>query len=154
MKLILVAVFAALLVTGARAQEKAAPAKSNWSDFFKNLKSTLAQSAVSGERKKGRNAQGVAAVRGKKQGNMADPNEPSIKGDVKAAKARREQALNDELAASLELITKGKPEEGLKGLEAFKEAHPKHMPEDVDKAIEGAKAMVADKGAATTSAKE
>lgn len=152
MKLILTAVVAAMLVLPARADEKAAPApaKGGWSDFFKNLKNTLSQSAVGGERKKGRGAQGVAAVRGEGQAkkNIADPNEPGLKGDVKAAKAKREMAFDSELETSIDQLSKGKLEEGLKGLEAFKVAHPKHRTEDVDKAIEGAKAMIAEKGGA------
>ncbi len=153
MKLILAAVVAAILIMPARAADSAAapkaaaPAKSSWSDFFKNLKSTLAQSAVSGERKKGKGAQGVAAVRGKPQ-TYADPNEPGLKGDSKSAKAKREMGYDMELEASVDLLGKGKLEEGLKGLEAFKVAHPKHRVEDVDKAIEGAKTMIADKSAA------
>jgi hypothetical protein len=143
MKLLIAAVVAAILVLPARADEKAAP-KSSWSDFLKNLKNTLSQSAVGGERKAGHNSRAVAAVRGKKQSNMADPNEPAIKGDAKAAKAKREQAYDSELAPSIELLEKGKLDEGLKGLTAFKAAHPKYRVEDVDKAIEGAKAGIAE----------
>lgn len=158
MKLILLAVVAVALALGtstesARADEKAAaPAKSGWSDFFKNLKNTLAQSAVGGERKKGRGAQGVAAVRGSGQGkkNIADPNEPGLKGDSRSAKVKKELAYDAELETSIDLLAKGKLEEGLKGLEAFKASHPKHRPEDVEKAIEGAKAMIAEKGGAAT----
>lgn len=152
MKNILIAVVAAMLVTAARAEEKSAPApvKSGWSDFFKNLKNTLSQSAVGGERKKGRGAQGVAAVRGESQAkkNIADPNEPGLKGDLKSAKAKKELAYDAELEASVDQLAKGKLEEGLKGLEAFKVARPKHRTADVDKAIEGAKAMIAEKNAA------
>ena len=149
MKLILIAVLAATFAVGARAEDKpaAAPAKSSWSDFFKNLKNTLAQSAVGGERKKGRSARGVAAVRGSAQGkkNIADPNEPGLMGDARSAKVKREMGWDMELEAAIDLIGKGKPEEGLKALEAFKAAHPKHRTADVDKAIEGAKAMAAEK---------
>ncbi len=151
MKLILAAVFAAALVLPARAEEKAAvPAKSGWSDFFKNLKNTLAQSAVGGERKRGRGAQGVAAVRGESQAkkNIADLNEPGIRGDSRSAKLKREMAYDLELESSIDQISKGNLEEGLKGLEAFKAARPKHRAGDVEKAIEGAKAMIAEKNAA------
>lgn len=153
MKLILAAVIAVTLAAAARAEDNAAApkAKTGWSDFFKNLKNTLAQSAVGGERKKGRGAQGVAAVRGEGQGrkNIADPNEPGIKGDSKSARARKELGYDLELEASIDLLGKDKLEEGLKGLEAFKAKHPKHRSEDVDKAIEGAKAMIAEKNGAT-----
>lgn len=145
MKLILTVALAAALIVPARAEEKAAASsKSSWSDFLKNLKSSLSQSAVSGQRKKARGAQGVAAVRGDDQlkKNIADPDEPGIKGDVKAARAKKQRALDDELAASIELLSQEKYEEALKGLEAFKAAHPKHMAEDVDKAIAGAKARL------------
>lgn len=155
MKLILTAVIAVFLVLPARADEKAAaPAKSGWSDFFKNLKNTLASSAVGGERKKGRGAQGVAAVRGEGQAkkNIADPNEPSIKGDSRSAKAKKELGYDLELEASIDQLSKGKLDEGLKGLEAFKAAHPKHRTEDVDKAIDGAKAMIAERASGTAAA--
>jgi hypothetical protein len=152
MKLTLIAVLAAMLAIPARAEDKtaAAPAKSGWADFFKNLKNTLAQSAVGGERKKGRGAQGVAAVRGAGQGkkNIADPNEPGLMGDAKSAKVKKELAWDMELEAAVDLIGKGKHEEAIKALEAFKTAHPKHRAEDVAKAIEGAKALAAEKGAA------
>lgn len=152
MKLILAAVIAAALVLPARAEEAApAPkAKPSWGDFLKNLKSALSQSAVSGERKKGRGAQGVAAVRGDDQTkkNIADPNEPGLKGDAKAARARRDMAYDQELEAAVDQLSKGKLEEGLKALETFKAAHPKHRAGDVDKAIEGAKAAIAEKGVA------
>lgn len=151
MKLILAAALAAMLVVPARADEKTVyPAKSGWADFFKNLKNTLSQSAVGGERKKGRGAQGVAAVRGEGQAkrNIADPNEPGLRGDSRSAKAKKEMGFDLELEASIDQLAQGKVEEGLKGLEAFKAAHPKHRTEDVDKAIEGAKAMLAEKGAA------
>lgn len=155
MKLFLVAAVAALFVLPARAEDQAAvPAKSGWSEFFKNLKSTLSQSAVGGERKKGRGATGVAAVRGEGQAkkNIADPNEPGIRGDSKSAKAKKEMAYDSELEASIDQLSKGKLEEGLKGLEAFKAAHPKHRAEDVAKAIEGAKAMLAEKSASPDAA--
>ncbi|MBI4060359.1 MAG: hypothetical protein HY403_02900 [Elusimicrobia bacterium] len=146
--IIVVVVLAAALAAPARAEEKTAvPAKSGWSDFFKNLKNTLAQSAVGGERKKGRSAQGVAAVRGKSQ-TYADPNEPGIKGDSKSARAKKAMGYDAELEALIDQLAKGQLEEGLRGLEAFKAAHPKHRTEDVDKAIDGAKAMIAEKGAA------
>lgn len=150
MKLILAAVLAFALIAPARAEDapKAAPAKSSWADFVKNFRNAVAQSAVGGERKKARGAQGVAAVRGKKQKNIADPNEPGLKGDAGSAKERKARLLDDELAPSVELLAEGKFEAALNGLEKFKAAHPKHMTEDVDKAIEGAKAQIAAKGAA------
>lgn len=150
MKLIMTVVLAALFILPARAEDsapKAAPAKSGWADFFKNLKDTLSKSAVSGERKRTRGIQSVAAVRGKGQ-TYADPNEPGLKGDMKSAKAKKEMAYDAELAASIDLLSNGKVEEALKGLEAFKVAHPKHRTEEVDKAIEGAKAMLAEKNGA------
>ena len=148
MKLILTAVLTAILVMPARAEDKAAaPAKTSWSDFFKTLKNNLAKSAVSGERKKMRGAQSVGAVRGKGQ-SYADPNEPGLKGDVKSAKAKKEMAYDSELEACVDQVSGGKAEEGLKCLETFKVAHPKHQTESVDKAIEGAKAMIAEKGTA------
>lgn len=150
MKLILTAALALALIAPARAEEapKPAAAKTSWATFLKNFRDAVAQSAVGGERKKARGAQGVAAVRGKKQKNIADPNEPGIKGDTGSARERKERALDDELAPSVELLSAGKFEAALVGLEKFKAAHPKHMTDDVDKAIEGAKAQIAEKGAA------
>jgi hypothetical protein len=152
MKMILTVAVAAMLAIPAHADEKTAPApaKTGWADFFKNLKSSLAQSAVGGERKKGRGAPGVAAVRGSGQGkrNIADPNEPGLMGDAKSARVKKEMGYDLELEAAVDLIAAGKAEEGLKALEKFKIAHPKHKTADVDKAIEGAKAMIAEQNAA------
>ena len=150
MKLILVAALALALIAPARADEAPkAPAKTGWSDFIKNFKNALAQSAVGGERKKIRGGvQGVSAVRGKRQKNIADPNEPGLKGDASSVKERKARLLDDELAPSVELLSEGKYEAALKGLEKFKAEHPLHMTADVDKAIEGAKAAIAEKGAA------
>ncbi|MEK7388271.1 MAG: hypothetical protein AAB036_01085 [Elusimicrobiota bacterium] len=147
LKIIIVAVAMASSAFPVRAQEKAAPPQTVWGDFFKNLRDNLSQSAVAGERKKGRSVTSLAAVRGASQRDMADPNEPTLKGDSKSAKVKKERALDDELAASVELVTKGKLEEGLKGLEAFKTAHPKHRSGDVEKAIEGAKSLIAETAA-------
>lgn len=154
MKPLITVVLAAMLVIPVRAEDKAAPAKSSWSDFFKNLKSSLAQSAVGGERKKTRGAQGVAAVRGAGQAkkNIADPNEPGLKGDAHSAKAKRELGYDMELEAAVDQIAEGKLDEGLRGLEKFKAAHPKHHADEVDKAIEGAKAMIAERANGTPAA--
>jgi hypothetical protein len=157
MKLLIAAAVAATLAMPARAEDKpaAAPSRGGFAEFLKNLKTTLSRSAVSGEHKKGRGATSVAAVRGSEQDkkSIADPNEPGIKGDVKAARAKKERAYDDELAPSIDLLEKGKFEDGLKGLNAFKTAHPKYRVEDVDKAIEGAKAGLAEGGAPETAAK-
>ena len=148
MKLILAAVFAVITVLPARAEDKAAaPAKSSWADYFKALKNNLAKSAVSGERKQVRGSQHVGAVRGKDQG-YADPNEPGLKGDPKSARVKKAMANDSVFEGCVDQISGGKPEEGLKCLENFKAANPKHQTESVDKAIEGAKAMIADKGGA------
>lgn len=154
MKNIAIAVVVGLILSGAARPVIAADAASKtatkgaWGSWFKDLKNTLAQSAVGGERKRGRTATSVAAVRGKNQKNMADPNEPSLKGDFKAEKAKKMQAYDDEFGVSVDLVSKGKLDEALKGFEAFKVSHPKHRVEDVDKAIEGVKAMMAENAAA------
>jgi|CXWL01.1.fsa_nt_gi hypothetical protein len=152
---------ACLIASGAavRADEKnpvpvPAKTKSVWSSWFKDLKSTLSQSAVGGERKKGRTATSVAAVRGKRQRNLADPNEPSIKGDVNAEKAKKLQAIDNEFATAVEYVEVGKLPQGLKALEDFKEAHPSHRVDDVDKAIEGVKFLMSEKDPAMSSSKE
>ncbi len=151
MKFILTAALALALIAPARAEDAPkAPAKTGWATFLQTFRDSIAKSAVGGERKKARSATGVAAVRGEDQAkkNIADPNEPGIKGDSQSAKARKTRALDDELAPSVELLSEGKYEAALKGLEKFKAAHPRHMADDVDKAIEGAKAQLAGKGAA------
>ena len=153
MKLILAAMLASALIIPAHAEDAAkaaAPAKSSWSDFFKNLKNSLEKSAVAGERKKGRRAQSVAAVRGDDQAkkNIADPNEPGLKGDSRSAKMKKEEGYDKVFAGAVDLIAKDKLEDGLKALEDFKLTHTNYRVEDVNKAIEGAKAMIADKKAA------
>lgn len=149
MKTLIIAVILAGLALPSRAQGQETK-KQSWSEYFKMLKTSLSQSAVSGERKKGKNAQGVAAVRGDDQAkkNIADPNEPGIKGDAKSARLKRDMAYDAELSAAVDLVEKGKFDEGIKALEAFQTAHPKHKTEDVAKALEGAKAMKAEKGGA------
>lgn len=156
MKSILIVAIAAVLAMPAAAEEKAAVKQQSWGAFFKNLRSSLSSSAVSGQHKKGRNAAAVAAVRGDDQAkkNIADPNEPGLKGDSKARKAQKEMALNKEFESAVNLVIDGKPEEGLKALETLKAANPKYKTEDMDKAIEGAKAMIAEKGGAAPDAKE
>jgi hypothetical protein len=153
MKLIFSAVIAAALVFPARAEDKPKEAKSSWATFLKSVRSTLAASAVGGERKKG-NRVLVAAVRGRKQKNMADPNEPTLKGDKSSAKAKAEAQYDSELDLSVALIEIGELEKALAGLEAFKTAHPKHHAGDVDKLIEGVKAQIAERGVAAPAVKE
>lgn len=133
------------------APAKTAPAKSVWSSWFKDLKSTLSQSAVGGERKKGRTATSVAAVRGKRQRNLADLNEPSIKGDYNSEKAKKLQAIDNEFGTAVDYVSAGKLAQGLKSLEDFKVAHPTHRVEDVDKAIEGVKFLMSEKDPAMLS---
>ncbi len=147
MKTLIAVVMLSSLAIPSRAEEAK---KSSWGDFFKNLRSSLSQSAVSGERKKGRNAQGVAAVRGSEQDkkNIADPDEPGLKGDAKSARLKRERARDAELEAAVALIDKGQLDEALAKLAAFQEAYPRHRVEDVSKAIEGVKALKAEKASA------
>lgn len=157
MKIVMLVALAATLAVPARSQETAAPAKQSWSAFFKNLRSSLQNSAVSGQQKKGRNAAAVAAVRGSAQAkkNIADPNEPGLKGDSKAKKAAKELALNGEFDAAVNLIIDGKAEDGLKELERIKAANKSYRVDDINKAIEGAKAMIAEKnGGQAPSVKE
>jgi hypothetical protein len=153
MKLIFAAAVAVLLAAPARAEEKAAPAKSGWAGFFKNLKYQLSQSAVSGQQRRGKTATIVAAVRGKDQmKNIADLNEPSLKGDAKSARLKRDAALDKELSLSVEKFEKSNLEGVLKDLEAFKSEHPKHRAADVDQFIEGVKAQIAEKDVAAPAA--
>ena len=148
-KTFLPAALAVLLLTGAaRAEEKPAPtAKESIMTFFKHLKSSLAQSSVQGERKRARGAGSVAAVRGAGQySELADPNETSLKGDVRAKRNKAAMAEDAEFEKAVSLILAGKNDEGVKALEAFKVSHPKsrHLPA-VDEAISKAKALDAEK---------
>lgn len=145
------AALAALLLAGpARADDpKAAPtSKDSVMTFLRNLKLSLAQSAVQGERKKQRNA-AVAAVRGESQQmDAADPDEPTLKGDARAEKARRAQAEDADLEKAVDLVLAGKTDEGVKALEAFKAKHPKsHSLARVQEAIDKSKMLSADEPA-------
>lgn len=152
-KIILAATLNALLLTGAvRAEDKPAPtAKESIMTFFKNLKSTLSQSAVQGERKKARGAGSVAAVRGVGQySELADPNEPIIKGDVRAKRAKKALAEDAEFEKAVSLVLAGKTDEGIKALEEFKVRYPKSRNlASIDEAIAKAKALAAEKAEKT-----
>lgn len=159
MRFMLAIAVAAILAVPVRADEapKPAAAKSSWSDFFKNLKNSLGASAVSSERKKGAHgANGVSAVRGDDLATaaktMADPNEPGLKGDSKTARMKKELGYDKDIDAGVELIKKEDYDGALKTFEAFKKGHPKYRVEDLDKAIEGAKALKAEKVGATAPA--
>lgn len=126
---------AALLLGSApavRAEEK--PAFS-FSSFFKNLKHSLEQSAVAAQRKKGRGA-AVAAVRGASQSSeLADPNEPTLKGDSRSRRLAKKAAEDAELMKATELVEQGKTAEALAAFKAFQKKHPRSHKEDVAKAI-------------------
>jgi len=116
-----------VLAGPARAEDpKPASTTDSIMTFFKHMKESLAQSAVSGQRKKGTHKNGnVAAVRGDYQGSaLGDPNETLIKGDVRAKKDKAAAAEDAELSKGVDLILAGKVDEGVKALEAFKAAHP------------------------------
>jgi chemotaxis response regulator CheB len=142
---------AALLGGIARAEDpKPAPsARESVMTFLRNLKLSLAQSAVSGERKRQRTA-AVAAVRGASQSSeLANPDEPALKGDEQAAKNKQLQAENAEFEKALDLVLNGKSEEGVKALEAFVAKHPKsHDLASAEQAIQKTKELLADKPAA------
>lgn len=137
MKLAAIALIAALLVPAAapaRAEEKAAkPAVGGFSGFLKNLRLKLEQSAVADRRKKGRS---VAAVRGAGQkSELADPNEPSLKGDMRSRKLKQQMIEDEELLAATKLAEQGKNAEALAAFSAFQKAHPKSHKEEVAQAI-------------------
>lgn len=148
-KNILTAALAALLLTGvARAEEKAAPnTKESIMTFFKHLKSSLAQSSVQGERKRARGAGSVAAVRGAGQySELANPDETSLKGDVRAKRTKASMVEDAEFEKAVNLVIAGKTDEGVKSLEAFKVKYPKSRNlAAVNEAIEKAKALDAEK---------
>ena len=139
MKIMMTAAIAVLLSAGpARAEDKP---KSSAMMFFRHLKETLSQSAVSGERKK-RSGASVAAVRGKEQyGSAADPNETKLKGDARAKKDKVTKAEDAEFEKAVDLIIAGKADEGVKALEEFKTKHPKSRVQDVQQALDQVKAM-------------
>ena len=155
---ILPAALAALLLAAPARAENKGPAAKGGSvfTFFKNLKSSLAQSAVAGERKKGRTGS-VAAVRGEDQAkgskSAADPNDTTLKGASSARKAKASAAEDKEFEAAVDLIIAGKTDEGVKALEEFKAKHPKsrNLPK-VDEAIAQAKAMSSESKAAEKAA--
>lgn len=137
MKLAAVALAAVLLAPAlpARAADKAAdkPAATGFAGFLKNLRLKLEQSAVAAERKKGRS---VAAVRGAKQTNeLADPNEPSLKGDARSRKLKQQAEQDAELLKATQLAEQGKTAEALAAFKAFQKAHPKAHKEEVAQAI-------------------
>lgn len=144
------ALAASLLAAGVRAEEKSAPgARESIMTFFRHLKSTLAQSSVQGERKKARGAGSVAAVRGKEQySELADPNETTLKGDVRAKRAKQSAAEDAEFEKAVSLVLAGQHEEGIAALEAFKAKYPKSRNlATVEEAIAKAKALSAEKPA-------
>lgn len=137
MKLAAIALVAALLAPAlpARAEEKAAakPALTGFAGFLKNLRLKLEQSAVAAERKKGRS---VAAVRGASQkSELADPNEPSLKGDMRSRRLKQQMKVDEELLAATKLAEQGKSAEALAAFKAFQKAHPKAHKDEVAQAI-------------------
>lgn len=149
---ILIATVAALLLAGvARAEEKpAAATRQSIMTFFKHLKSSLAKSAVQGQRKRARGAASVAAVRGAGQySELADPDETTLKGDIRAKRNKQSQAEDAEFEAAVGLVLDGKNEEGVKALQDFKAKYPKSRSlATVDEAIEKAKALETEKAEA------
>jgi hypothetical protein len=117
--------------------------------FLRNLKLALAQSAVAEQRNRANNTAAVAAVRGSDQvSGVADPDEPTLKGDAASAKNQRIRAENAEFESALDLVLAGKNDEGVKALEAFKAKHPKSRNmASVEQAIEKAKSLSADPAA-------
>ena len=141
------ATLAALVLAGPVFAEDAKPApttKESVMTFFRHLKDSLSQSAVSGERKRNRIGS-VAAVRGTDLSSpVADPNEPVLKGDARSRRDKAAQAEDAEFAKAVDLVLGGKPDEGVKALEAFKTKHPKSRSLDkVQQAIDAAKNMIA-----------
>ena len=153
MKLALAVLVAAALGSPVRAEGQA-PAKGGWYSYFKNFKDALAQSAVSGQRKKARGgAASVAAVRGAGQSGAEceandDLDAPGIKGSAKCEKARVAKRLDGQLMKLGQLVEDGKGAEALKGFEDFKAKYPKHQPEMVNEAIINVRQMLAEGGSA------
>ena len=153
---IMIAVLAALSLAGSARADDAKPAptrKDSVMMFFKHLKEELSQSAVKGQRKKNR-VGSVAAVRGAEQSSpMADPNEPTLRGDARSKKDKIAMAEDAEFAKAVDLVVSGKTDAGVKALEAFRAAHPKsHSLDKVQEAIDQAKALSAPKPEAAKAA--
>jgi hypothetical protein len=137
MKLAAILLAAVLLAPAspARAEDRPAkPAVGGFAGFLKNLKEKLEKSAVAGERKKGR---AVAAVRGAGQkSELAYPNEPSLKGDMRSRKLKQQMAEDEELLKATQLAEQGKHADALAAFQAFQKAHPKSHKEEVAQAID------------------
>lgn len=142
MKLAAILLAAALLAPALPARAEDKPAKASvggFAGFLKNLKEKLEKSAVAGERKKGR---AVAAVRGAGQkSELADPNEPSLKGDMRSRKLKQQMAEDEELLKATQLAEQGKNAEALAAFVAFQKAHPKSHKEEVAQAIDELKKL-------------
>jgi hypothetical protein len=153
---ILAGALAVMALAGpARADDKTAPAptaRESVMTFLRHLKETLAQSAVQGERKKGR-VGSVAAVRGADQSSpLADPDEPVLIGDARSKKDKAALAEDAEFAKAVDLLLAGNEAGGIKALEDFKAKHPKSRNLDkVQQAIDQAKSLNAEKTAAAAS---
>lgn len=151
------AALAALLLGGSVwADQAPAPAPAPTESvmtFFRHLKESLSQSAVRRERKKNR-VGSVAAVRGADQSSsLADPDEPTLKGDVRSRRLKAAAAEDAEFAKGVDLILAGKTAEGVQALEAFKAKHPKSRSLDqVKMALDRAQSLDADKAAAPPAA--
>ncbi|MDX6769483.1 MAG: hypothetical protein SF051_08120 [Elusimicrobiota bacterium] len=128
----------------AQAEEKtAAKPAFSFSGFFKNLRDSVEKSAVAGERKKGGRA-AVAAVRGAGQkSELADPNEPTLKGDSRSKRLAEKAAQDAEIYEATKLVEAGKHAEALAAFEAFQKKHPKSHKENVATAISELKKALA-----------
>jgi hypothetical protein len=146
MKTLVIGLIVATLATPALAAD--APAKkASWSTWLEQLKSSLSNSAVSGQQKRGRNATAVAAVRGEDQAkkSMADPDMPTLRGSSKEGRAKKEMELNAKFESAVNLLIDKKYEDGIAALEALKKEAPKFKSGDVDQALAGAKEELAAK---------
>ncbi|HEX4049227.1 MAG TPA: hypothetical protein VH309_15375 [Elusimicrobiota bacterium] len=154
---IAIAAFAALLLAGSVRADDGQPAptaRESIMTFFRHLKDSLSESAVQGERKHNR-VGSVAAVRGADQASpLADPDEPVLKGDARSRKDKQLMAEDAEFAKAVDLVLAGKPDDGIKALEAFKAGHPKsHSLDKVQQAIDQAKSLDEEKSGDAAPAK-
>lgn len=142
MKTITLAALVALLAAPAFAQGTAK--KLSWSEYLKDLKNRLTTSAVGEQRK----AHGiVAAVRGADQDkkNMADPENPTIKGSKKDKRAKETLELDKKFEDAVNLLIDKKFEPGIAALESLQKDNPKYKTDDVTAALDGAKLELAAK---------
>lgn len=129
MNVLAIAVTLALLPGLAPLRAEDAPpkaAKSSWTDvkrWLDNLKAGLTESAVRRRHRDMHGLTAVAAVRGDEQA-VEDPDKVYFKSAAASKAERATRKERAELRKAVQLALDGKPEDAVKALGAFEEAHP------------------------------